>query len=539
MENRKPAITPSLRAVSFRNKGWIEPVSIFPSLASDYGFVWLDSSLNDARYGRWSYMMTRPFMTLSGAGNVFRLKEGGKETVHEGDPFTLLDGILRRFRVESATGAMPLFTGGAVGFLGYGLLRFTEPSAQLPRGTRLASEGDLWLGFYDRVLAFDHERKETWLTANHDHGSDPAPILDDLERTADEAVRRGDVGLLSKTFLPLTKGEWREAPRGFNSILSPKITLQGQIKPPPLSASTDSAPSLLRRGFGRESGVTTSADVAKQRELKLECPFTKESYVDAVEKVRLYIERGDILQANISRKIVAHGKFDPVSLYLRLRAINPAPFAAYVNGGGFRILSSSPERFIRLQDGQAQTRPIKGTRPRGRDADEDDRLRHELTASEKDIAENVMIVDLMRNDLSKVCQPFTVNVAELCAVERFATVFHLTSTVEGKLKPELTPVDLIRASFPPGSVTGAPKLRALEIIDEVEPDPRGAYCGSIGWIGYDGSMDTSVAIRMMVHTDEGVRLHSGGGVTYPSRPEDEYDETSVKAAALLEALLRS
>ncbi|MBF0291205.1 MAG: chorismate-binding protein, partial [Nitrospinae bacterium] len=138
--------------------------------------------------------------------------------------------------------------------------------------------------------------------------------------------------------------------------------------------------------------------------------------------------------------------------------------------------------------------------------------------------ENVMIVDLMRNDLSKVCQPFTVNVPELCAVERFATVFHLTSTVEGKLKPGLTPVDLIRASFPPGSVTGAPKLRALEIIDEVEPDPRGAYCGSIGWIGFDGSMDTSVAIRMMVHTDDGVRLHSGGGVTYPSRPEDEYDE---------------
>jgi para-aminobenzoate synthetase component 1 len=477
MENRKPAITPSLRAVSFRKKGWIEPVSIFPSLAREDGFVWLDSSLNNTRYGRWSYMMTRPFMTLSGAGNVFRLKESGGETVHTGDPLILLGDILRRFRAESSNDAMPLFTGGAVGFLGYGLLRFTEPSAQLPRGMRLASEGDLWLGFYDRVIAFDHERKEIWLIANHDHGSDPEPILDDLERTVEEAVRR--------------------------------------------------------------CALTTGADVAKQREVKLECPLAKESYVEAVEKVRLYIEQGDILQANISRKIMALGSFDPVSLYLRLRAVNPAPFAAYVNGGTFRILSSSPERFMRLKGGQAQTRPIKGTRPRGRDADDDDRLFHELTASEKDVAENVMIVDLMRNDLSKVCQPFTVNVTELCAVERFATVFHLTSTVEGKLKPGLAPVDLIRASFPPGSVTGAPKLRALEIIDEVEPDPRGAYCGSIGWIGFDGSMDTSVAIRMMVHTDESVRLHTGGGVTYPSRPEDEYDETSVKASALLEALLKS
>jgi para-aminobenzoate synthetase component 1 len=463
--------------VSFRKKGWVEPVFIFPSLATDDGFVWLDSSLNGPLYGRWSYMMARPCMTLSGAGNVFHLKEGDKNTVHTGDPFNLLDDILRRFLTVSATADKPPFTGGAVGFLGYGLLRFTEPSAQLPRGTRLASEGDLWLGFYDRVLAFDHERKETWLIANHDNASDPTPILDDLERTADEAVLRG--------------------------------------------------------------AVTKGADVAKHRESRLECPFTKESYVDAVEKVRLYIERGDILQANISRKIMARGSFDPVSLYLKLRAVNPAPFAAYVNGGTFRILSSSPERFMRLKEGQAQTRPIKGTRPRGRDAIDDDRLRHELATSEKDIAENVMIVDLMRNDLSKVCQPFTVNVAELCAVERFATVFHLTSTVEGKLKPGLAPVDLIRASFPPGSVTGAPKLRALEIIDEVEPDPRGAYCGSIGWIGYDGSMDTSVAIRMMVHTDEGVRLHAGGGVTYPSRPEDEYEETSVKVSALLEALLKS
>lgn len=477
MENRKPAITPSPRAVSFRKKGWIEPVSIFSSLATDDGFIWLDSSLNETQYGRWSYMMTRPFMTISGAGNFFYLKEGDKETIHEGDPLALLDDILRLFHVESINDDMPTFTGGAVGFLGYGLLRFTEPSAQLPRGMRLTSEGDLWLGFYDRVLAFDHERKETWLVANHDHGSDPEPILDDLERAAEEAVRRG--------------------------------------------------------------GGATGAGVARQRELKLECQFTEESYVDAVEKVRRYIERGDILQANISRKIMGRGSFDPVSLYLRLRAVNPAPFAAYLNGGTFRILSSSPERFMRLKDGQAQTRPIKGTRSRGRDAVGDDRLLHDLAASEKDIAENVMIVDLMRNDLSKVCQPFTVNVPELCAVERFATVFHLTSTVEGKLKSGLDAVDLIRASFPPGSVTGAPKLRALEIIDEVEPDPRGAYCGSIGWIGFDGSMDTSVAIRMMVHTDEGVRLHSGGGVTYPSRPEDEYEETSVKASALLEALLKS
>ncbi|MBF0291204.1 MAG: chorismate-binding protein, partial [Nitrospinae bacterium] len=291
---------------------------------------------------------SHPFTTLSGAGNVFHLNDGGKETVHEGDPLTLLDDMFRRYQVETVGAKMPPFTGGAVGFFGYGLLRFTEPSAQIARGIRITSEGDLWMGFYDRVLAFDHERKEIWLIANHEHETDPSPILNELERTVEEAVQRGG-GLLSKPFLPLTKGEWREAPRGFNS--------------------TDSESSLIRRG----SGIQPDADMPKQRELKLECPFTKESYVDALEKVRLYIERGDILQANISRAIMSHGKFDPVSLYLKLREINPAPFAAYLNAGTFRILSSSPERFMRFKNGEAQTRPIKGTRPRGRDADDDDR----------------------------------------------------------------------------------------------------------------------------------------------------------------------
>ena len=219
-----------------------------------------------------------------------------------------------------------------------------------------------------------------------------------------------------------------------------------------------------------------------------------------------------------------------------LRERNPAPFAAYLNTGEVQIVSASPERFLELQGRQVETRPIKGTRPRGATPEEDRRLGAELLASEKDRAENVMIVDLLRNDLSRVCRDHTVLTPEICVLESFATVHHLVSTVTGELRPGLDAVDLLRATFPGGSITGAPKIRAMEIIAELEPTRRGPYCGAIGWLGGDGWMDTSITIRTYAIKDGMVAFQAGGGIVADSDPAAEYEETLDKARALIEAL---
>ncbi|MBX3495488.1 MAG: aminodeoxychorismate synthase component I [Parvibaculum sp.] len=259
--------------------------------------------------------------------------------------------------------------------------------------------------------------------------------------------------------------------------------------------------------------------------------FTRAAYETAVARVIDYIHAGDIFQANLAQRFEAQLAYDdtPYALYLRLRDASPAPFGAFFNFGAGAILSSSPERFLACRDGAVETRPIKGTRPRGSSPEEDRRLAAELMASEKDRAENVMIVDLLRNDISRVCADGSVTVEKLCALESFANVHHLVSTVRGELRPGATPADLLAACFPGGSITGAPKLRAMEIIAELEPAARGPYCGAIGYLGADGAMDTSIAIRTMVVKGRRVTFQAGGGIVADSDPAAEYDETLAKA----------
>jgi len=259
--------------------------------------------------------------------------------------------------------------------------------------------------------------------------------------------------------------------------------------------------------------------------------FTRAAYEHAVAQVIDYIHAGDIFQANLSQRFearLADGD-TPYALYLRLRAASPAPFGAFFNFGEGAILSSSPERFLACHNGDVETRPIKGTRPRGISPDEDRRLAAELLASEKDRAENVMIVDLLRNDISRVCADGSVTVEKLCALESFANVHHLVSTVHGRLRADATPADLLAACFPGGSITGAPKLRAMEIIAELEPTTRGPYCGAIGYLGAGGTMDTAIAIRTMVVKDRRVTFQAGGGIVADSDPATEYEETLAKA----------
>lgn len=262
-------------------------------------------------------------------------------------------------------------------------------------------------------------------------------------------------------------------------------------------------------------------------------------YQASIARVIDYIRAGDVFQANLAQRFTAALPDDlpPFTLYRRMRELAPGPFAAFMAGGGSHLASVSPERFLALDaGGMVETRPIKGTRPRGRDAAEDAALAAQLVASDKDRAENLMILDLMRNDLSRVCQIGSVKAPQRMALETYPAVHHLVSAVTGQMRPGLGAAELLAACFPPGSVTGAPKIRAMEIIAELESAPRGPYCGAYGWFGDDGAMDLAVAIRIAACKDGMAVVHAGGGITALSDPAAEYDETTVKAAPILAAL---
>ncbi len=264
--------------------------------------------------------------------------------------------------------------------------------------------------------------------------------------------------------------------------------------------------------------------------------LTKSQYADAFMRIQEYIHEGDCYQVNLAQRFEAASTGDPWAGYRSMRQINPSPFAAYINLPDGQILSSSPERFLRVRGGEVETRPIKGTRPRSPDPVQDQQLIEELRNSEKDRAENLMIVDLLRNDLGKSCIPGSVKTTEMFSVESFPTVHHLVSTVRGTLADGCDAISLLRGCFPGGSITGAPKLRAMEIINELEPNRRGVYCGSIGYLGFDGSMDSSIVIRTLVHSNGRVHFSSGGGIVADSVQELEYQETFDKAAAIMTAL---
>lgn len=264
--------------------------------------------------------------------------------------------------------------------------------------------------------------------------------------------------------------------------------------------------------------------------------FGKDEYIDTVEKVRQYIRTGDIYITNLTQRFCCDTTKDPYEVYKNLRHINPAPFAAFMNIEDFSIVSSSPERFLEIKNNIVETRPIKGTRPRGRNCEEDLKNKLDLINSEKDKSELLMIVDLERNDLSKVCRPFSVKVTELFKLEEYSTVFHLVSTVVGELRDEYTAVDCLKACFPGGSITGAPKVRAMEVIEELEPTRRNIYTGCIGYFGFDGNADFNIVIRTILMKDKKAYLGVGGGITWESLKEAEYQETLDKAKALMRVL---
>ncbi len=311
----------------------------------------------------------------------------------------------------------------------------------------------------------------------------------------------------------------REAPADRLARIQQQL---GRSSPSPQRDGQTTRIPASRDPFSRIPGLTSN--------------FTRDSYLSAIANVVRYIHAGDIFQANLSQQFTAPARCSAVELAQRLAAVNPAPFSAWFDAGDFQVVSASPERFLRLSGGDVETRPIKGTRARRPGVEADLFTRDELRESEKDRAENVMIVDLLRNDLSRVCLPGSIRVPQLCTVETYETVQHLVSEVRGRLRPGVDLFDLLAATFPGGSITGAPKIRAMEIISELEQIPRGPYCGSLVYASFSGEADSSILIRTLTHSDGKFRFSAGGGITAPSDPALEYEETLHKAEGMLRAL---
>ncbi|PIX04174.1 MAG: aminodeoxychorismate synthase, component I [Gallionellales bacterium CG_4_8_14_3_um_filter_54_18] len=269
---------------------------------------------------------------------------------------------------------------------------------------------------------------------------------------------------------------------------------------------------------------------------KIVCNFSKDSYARAFQTVQGYLQSGDCYQINLAQRFSASATGDALSAYLKLRSLSPAPFSAYLDFPGVQILCASPERFIRVHNGRVETKPIKGTRPRDADALRDAQLADELRLHPKDRAENLMIVDLLRNDLGKNCAPGSVRVPKLFEVESYSNVHHLVSTVQGELAAGRDALDLLQGCFPGGSITGVPKVRAMQIIEQLEPDRRGVYCGAIGYIGFDGNMDSNIVIRTLVYANDEICGWAGGGLVADSQVDAEYQETLDKASSMLELL---
>jgi para-aminobenzoate synthetase component 1 len=454
--------------------------------------LFLDSASTATRLGRYSFLTADPIDVIQSKGSNAAL-----DRVRE---------RLAPFHAEPVDG-LPPFQGGAAGYIAYdwGLTLERLPA---PRYDDLALP-DVVLGLYDWVLAWDHVASRAWLI------STGIPETSLAARTARAADRARAI---------------RERLRAGSEHVGPVLLDR------PERVRNDVGPVLLDRPLPIPSSYSVEGGWWDPG-FELRSSFTRSGYLDAVRRVRDYIFAGDIFQANLSQRFEAPLHESPWAFYARLRSRNPAPFAAFLETPDASVISASPERFLHVdRHGFVETRPIKGTRPRGVGPEHDAALGQALAESAKDRAENLMIVDLMRNDLSRVCAPRTVRVSELFSLERYATVHHLVSTVIGQLEPGHDALHLLRAAFPGGSITGAPKLRAMEIIAELEPSQRGVYCGSIGYWSVTGDLDTSIAIRTAIARNGRVYFSAGGGIVADSDPEQEYRETIDKARALIDAL---
>ena len=484
------------------------PESLVENLPGGRGIILLRTSSFDSPSARYSFITANPFLTFRSSGSQCEITHHASRITHRvqfGNPWHLLDRLMSRFELLDEID-LPFPLGGCFGYWGYDLKNFTEP--KLPRRAVNDLElPDCHVGFYDSLVVFDHQLGKVFVVSTGlaaDGSCSETRAKDQLEFWR----------------WPLENG----APASGPACWSSSFSLRGNTL----------KRELQRFHAGPEAGAPFSN-------------LARADFLSAVERAQAYIRAGDIYQVNLSQRLTARCDFSGLprrsplakpgwELFQRLNAVSPAPFSAFLDCGDLEIASSSPEQFLRLSGSHIVTRPIKGTRPRHADPTRDAQLAYELQTSAKELAELVMITDLLRNDLGKVCEFGSVQTPELARLEKFAQVQHLVSTVEGRLKRGMTHFAALASCFPGGSITGAPKFRAMQIIDELEPVSRGPYCGCHGYLGFNRESQLSITIRTAVCQDGLAHFNVGAGIVADSNPEAEYEETLAKAAGFLAAL---
>ncbi|HJR79169.1 MAG TPA: anthranilate synthase component I [Anaerolineales bacterium] len=450
------------------------PVSLYLKLRGNGASFLLESVEGGERIARYSFIGVQPRAEYILRDGQVEVRENGESRIIQldDDPTRFLQEEMSRFSTERLPNA-PRFTGGLVGYLSYEAVRYFEPTLQSRMTSAKIPDGIYLLA--DTIVAFDHARRSIFLIAN---------VLD------------GNVEAANRKLDQITE----------------RIA-----RPLPAASKLSITPSEIRSNM------------------------TQDAYETMVSDAKEHIAAGDIFQVVLSQRFTRETSVEPFDVYRAVRRLNPSPYMfffdfGFVDGDPLFIVGSSPEMFVRLEGRTASLRPIAGTRPRGADAEADASLAKDLLADPKERAEHVMLVDLGRNDLGRVCEYGTVKVSDFFTIERYSHVMHIVSHVEGTLRRGLTAFDLVRAAFPAGTVSGAPKVRAMEIISELERDARGAYAGMVGYFGFDGAMDTCLAIRTMVGREQTVSVQAGAGIVADSDPATEFQETVNKASAMLRAI---
>jgi para-aminobenzoate synthetase component 1 len=471
------------------------PAECLARLSGEPGLVVLRSAGFDSPQARYSFVAARPFLTFRSHATRCELISDAGTRVQFGNPWRVLDELMARYELLDEVD-LPFPLGGCFGYWGYDLKHFVEP--KLPRGAVNDLElPDCHVGFYDSLVVFDHRLGKTWIVST---GLDV-----DGSRSETRAKERADWW---RTVLTEPGGSRREEAPSSNAVRG--------------TGGAEFSQNLLTSAATR--GELVSSNLARNE------------FIARVEQAQRYIRAGDIYQVNLAQRLSTPTPFSGWELFERLLDVSPAPFAAYLDCGEFQVASSSPELFLRLSGPHITTRPIKGTRPRSADPTRDAQLTYELQTSPKEMSELVMITDLLRNDLGRVCEFGSVQVPELVRLERYPQVQHLVSTVEGRLRANVTHFAAFASCFPGGSITGAPKFRAMEIIDELEPVTRGPYCGCHGYLGFNRESQLSITIRTAVRQADRTHFHVGAGIVADSVAAAEYDETLAKARGFLAAL---
>jgi anthranilate synthase component 1 len=460
----------------------LTPVTAFCKVQEDDWSFLFESVVGGERIGRYSFLGSGPFLKFEAFENQVIWREPTSREpriVTSPDPLQLLETRLSAFRCPQIQG-LPRFCGGAVGYIGYDAVRYVENLPHAPPDDRQLA--DLAFAFYDRMIIFDHINKTLAVVA-HAH------------------VDSEDL-----------KGSYQRACRRVDQIVE---KLQQNVA---------------------DVQLTDIHIPLDDPAIPFESNFTQKQFESAVEKCREYIRAGDVFQVVLSQRLKTQTRARPFDIYRALRVVNPSPFMFFVRHGTTMLIGASPEIMVRVEGDRVTTRPLAGTRPRGKTDEEDARLAAELLADTKERAEHIMLVDLGRNDIGRVARFGTVELTDLLTVERYSHVMHLSSTVTGRLRPGLTAFDALRACLPAGTLSGAPKVRAMQIIDELEPHRRGPYGGAIGYMDFTGNMDTCIALRTMVLKGQTAYIQAGAGIVLDSEPAAEWRETMNKARALLRAL---